>query len=170
MPVARGASPPAGFSGRALGWAWRVMWCGVAAPASRPPARTSSTVRSNGSYGDLGVIPMFALPGRCGAAGGWHSPAPRSFAWCCEAVEEGEDGVAWLVAAELVFAGRGAVECSFFELEVGVEVFHRGRHVLVAEPQRDDADVVPGEAHVHGPGVAEQVREQAHAGQRRLIV
>src|SRR6266516_6825054 len=124
MPVARGASPPAGFSGRALGWAWRVMWCGVAAPASRPPARTSSTVRSNGSYGDLGVIPMFALPGRWGAAGGRHSPAPRSFPWRCgEAVEEVEDGVAGLVAAQLLSGGRGAVECSFFELEVGVEVF-----------------------------------------------
>src|SRR6266568_9015154 len=34
MPVARGASSPGMGSGRALGWAWRVMWCGMAVPAS----------------------------------------------------------------------------------------------------------------------------------------
>ena len=49
MPVARGASSPGRGSGRALGWACRVMWCGVAVPASMPPDRTDSTVRSNGS-------------------------------------------------------------------------------------------------------------------------
>ena len=49
MPVARGASSPGRGSGRALGWACRVMWCGVAVPASCPPDRTDSTVRSNGS-------------------------------------------------------------------------------------------------------------------------
>ena len=49
MPVARGASSPGSGSGRALGWACRVMWCGVAVPASRPPDRTDRTVRSNGS-------------------------------------------------------------------------------------------------------------------------
>ena len=38
MPVARGASSPLpGSSGRALGWECRVMWCGVAVPASLPP-------------------------------------------------------------------------------------------------------------------------------------
>ena len=49
MPVARGASSPGSGSGRALGWECLVMWCGTAVPASRPPDRTDSTVRSNGS-------------------------------------------------------------------------------------------------------------------------
>src|SRR6266852_9018841 len=43
-------------------------------------------------------------------------------------------------------------------------------HILMPEPERDDADVVAGDAHVHGPGVAEQVREQAFAGQGWLVL
>src|SRR2546428_1723048 len=94
----------------------------------------------------------------------------RLFAWRgSEAVEEVENGVAGPVAAQLLFGGGGAVEGSFFELQVGVKVLHRGGDVLMPEPERDDADIVAGDAHVHGPGVAEQVREQAFAGQGWLV-
>src|SRR5947207_1859580 len=38
-----------GVSGRALGWAWRLMRCGTARPIGLPRWRTSTVARSKGS-------------------------------------------------------------------------------------------------------------------------
>jgi hypothetical protein len=130
MPVV-GTGGSAGASGLALGWEWRLIWNGWAVPASFPSLRTRRKERSKGSYADLGVIPMFAFPGRRGLPEVGIMQrllAPR----CGEAVEEVKDGVAGLVASQLLFGGCGAVESPFFELQVGVKVLHRRGHVLVS--------------------------------------
>src|SRR5260370_15126324 len=67
-------------------------------------------------------------------------------------------------------AGGGAVEGAFLGAQVGMQVLLGGGDVLVPEPQRDDANVVAGGAHVHGPGVPEDVRGDFLVGQRRAGV
>ena len=80
----------------------------------------------NGSYADLGIIPMFTCPGRRRLP----EVGIMQAAWlvvfrCGEAVEEVENGVAGLVASQLLFGHCGAVKCPFLELQVGMKVLHR---------------------------------------------
>ena len=82
----------------------------------------------------------------------------RLFAWRgSEAVEEVENGVAGPVAAQLLFGGGGAVEGSFFELQVGVKVLHRGGDVLMPEPERDDREVDARLQEMHRRGVPQRM-------------
>ena len=80
----------------------------------------------NGSYADLGIIPMSACSGRRRLSEvGIMQAARLAVLWCGEAVEEVEDGVAGLVASQLLFGYCGAVKSPFFELQVGMKVLHR---------------------------------------------
>jgi Domain of unknown function (DUF222) len=89
-------------------------------------------------YADVAVMPVVA--GLC-----WQGAC-----WCEEAgifsqvLEEGEERVGRLVSAGGAGGRGGAVECLLFEGHVGLQVDLGGGDVLVAEPQRDDGDVVPG--------------------------
>ena len=79
-----------------------------------------------GSYADLGIIPMFTCSGRRRLPEVGIMQAARLVVFRCgEAVEEVENGVAGLVASQLLFGHCGAVKCPFLELQVGMKVLHR---------------------------------------------
>ena len=70
-----------------------------------------------GSYADLGIIPMFMCSGRRRLPEVGIMQAARLVVFRCgEAVEEVENGVAGLVASQLLFGHCGAVKCPFLEL------------------------------------------------------
>jgi hypothetical protein len=70
-----------------------------------------------GSYADLGIIPMFTCSGRRRLPEVGIMQAARLVVFRCgEAVEEVENGVAGLVASQLLFGHCGAVKCPFLEL------------------------------------------------------
>ena len=72
-----------------------------------------------GSYADLGIIPMFTCSGRRRLPEVGIMQASRLVVFRCgEAVEEVENGVAGLVASQLLFGHCGAVKCPFLELQV----------------------------------------------------
>ena len=74
-----------------------------------------------------------------------------------EAVEEGQGGVAGLVAAGRCFRWCGAVEGSLFDGHVGVQVDLCGFGLFVAEPERDHGGVDAGVEELHGRSVSEHV-------------
>ena len=70
-----------------------------------------------GSYADLGIIPMFMCSGRRRLPEVGIMQAARLVVFRCgEAVEEVENGVAGLVASQLLSGHCGAVKCPFLEL------------------------------------------------------
>src|ERR1035438_9233114 len=85
----------------------------------------------------------------------------------CQVVEELQEGIGGLETSLGNVTGGSAVQDAFLGAQVGMQVLLGGGDVLVPEPQRDDADVVAGGAHVHGPGVPEDVRGEFLVGQRR---
>jgi hypothetical protein len=87
----------------------------------------------NGSYADLGIIPMSTCSGRRRLPEVGIMQAARLVVFRCgEAVEEVENGVAGLVASQLLFGCCGAVKSPFLEFQVGMKVLHRRGHVLVS--------------------------------------
>ena len=98
---------------------WRRQHSGIAArrglwEVHHDPLSQGS---DKGSYADLGIIPMFMCSGRRRLPEVGIMQAARLVVFRCgEAVEEVENGVAGLVASQLLFGHCGAVKCPFLEL------------------------------------------------------
>ena len=68
----------------------------------------------------------------------------RTMSAYSERLKKRKERIGWPVTAGTGIYGRSPSECFFFESEVGMKVDLRSFHLLVAEPESDDREIVPG--------------------------
>ena len=68
----------------------------------------------------------------------------RTISAYSERLKKRKERIGWPVTAGTGIYGCGPRECLFFESEVGMKVYLRSFHLLVAEPESDDREIVPG--------------------------
>jgi hypothetical protein len=111
--------------------------------------------RRKACYAGPVVMPT---PARAAVQSRGRVPGLRHNSCWSEAIEEGQEGVGSAVARVVAVVGRDAGEGLFFEGHVGVQVDLGCRDGFVAQPQRDDGDVVPSVQQCHSRGMPEDVR------------
>ena len=98
-------------------------------------------------YADVGItyrMPTFGICRSTPCTGLKQVVRDRTMSAYSERLKKRKERIGWPVTAGTGIYGRSPSECFFFESEIGMKVDLRSFHLLVAEPESDDREIVTG--------------------------